>query len=283
MTALGIAVARAMERERPPHERIVDDPYARHFVGEGMYRFVTIFDKLGWTERRGPGVMGYLMARERAIDDYLRRTVAEGLDQLVILGAGYDARAYRFQRILQSVRVFEVDHPVTQAAKKAKLDKIADELHGDVTLVPVDFERQSLGERLAAAGYEPTRRTLFIMQGVVMYLTPAGVDDTLRFVREQSGPGSAIIFDYVTRELAGGRSGHAEVNRTNLYGRFTGERIRTGIDPERAAVFLEERGFVQVEHLRSEDLHGLYFQGANKVRPVASGYGLLMGRVPGTA
>ena len=280
LTALGIAVVRAMERERPPQERIVDDPFARHFVGEGMYRFVTFFDKLGWSERRGPGVIGWLMARERAIDDAMLRLLGEGMQQMVILGAGYDARAYRFQRRLAEVKVFEVDHPATQAGKKAKLDKISDELTGDVTLVPVDFESQKLSDRLRESGYDPALRTLFIMQGVIMYLTSDAVDSTLSFIRTQSGPGSAVVFDYVSDALTSGRSAHGEIAHTNSYGRFTGEQIRLGIDPAHAPAWLEARGFVQVEHLRSEDLHARYFLGANAARTVAPGYGLLIARVP---
>ncbi len=281
-TALGIAAIRAMERERPHDQRIVDDPFARHFVGEGLFRLLKFFDRRGWSERRGPGVMGYLVARERAIDEIVLRVVAEGVDQLVILGAGFDARAYRFARRLKGVRVFEVDHPATQAIKRDKAEHFLDEIEVDLTWVPLDFEVDSLAQALAQAGYSPATKTLFIWQGVVMYLTPAAADATLAFVRENSAPGSAIVFDYMTRErVAGGSSGaNREVSTTNHYGRATGERLQLGIDAEEAPAWLAARGFIQVENLRSEELHELYFTGANATRPVTAGYGILFGRVP---
>ena len=280
MTALGIAAIRALERERPPAERIVDDPYARHFVGEWLFRVMTFFDHLGWGERRGPGVQGYIVARERAIDDLFLRMLGDGMEQVVILGAGYDARAYRFARPLRGLRVFEVDEPATQETKKARLDQISDEFHGEVTMVPLDLERRTLAESLLAAGYDPALRTVFIMQGVMMYLTADAMDSTLRFVRSSAAPGSAIIFDYTANEILRG-GGRTEVRKTNRYGRFSGEQVRLGLDPESASTWLTERGFAGVEHLRSEQLHDLYFHGPNAARRVTTGYGILLGRVPG--
>ena len=280
MTALGIAALRALERERPPAERIVDDPYARHFVGEWLFRVMTFFDHLGWGERRGPGVQGYIVARERAIDDLFLRMLGEGMEQAVILGAGYDARAYRFARPLRGVRVFEVDEPATQEAKKARLAQISDEIDGAVTMVPLDLEQRTLRETLIAAGYDPTLRTVFIMQGVMMYLTAEAMDDTLRFVRTSAATGSAILFDYTSTEILKG-GGRTEVRKTNRYARFGGEQVRLGMDPVTATAWLEERGFTGVEHLRSEQLHDLYFHGPNASRSVTTGYGILLGRVPG--
>lgn len=279
-TALGIAAARALERERPPAERIVDDPFARHFVGESLYRVMTAFDRIGWSERRGPGVMGYLVARERAIDDCLRQMVDEGIDQLVILGAGFDARAYRFARRLAGVRVFEVDHPTTQAEKKHKVQKFIDEVTVDVEFVPVDFDSQSLGDEMKRHGYDPSLRTFFVWQGVMMYLAPDAIDATLAFVRQQSGPGSSIVLDYVALSAIDGPGARPEVRKTNMYGRMTGERIRFGLDPEVAAGWLRDRGFREVQHTRSSELHSRYFHGPSASRQVADGYGILFGRTP---
>lgn len=278
-TALGIAAIRAMERERPHDQRIVDDPFARHFVGEGVFRLLKFFNSRGFTERKGPGVMGYLVARERYIDEILLRMAAEGIDQLVILGAGFDARAFRFARRLQGVRVFEVDLPATQTAKRAKAEHFLDELVVDLTWVPVDFETDDLATELARHGYNPQAKTLFIWQGVVPYLTPDAADATLHFVREQSGPGSAVVFDYMAVDRVQGAR-HNEVKATNRYGRFTGERLQLGINPDSAGEWLAARGFTRIENVRSESLHDRYFTGPNASRTVTAGYGILFGRVP---
>ena len=120
LTAAGIALARAVESEKPADERICYDPYARQFVPDWMYRLLGFFIKTGYAELRGPGVIGFLMARERYIDDVLKNYLSEGLQQLVILGAGYDLRAYRFD-LPGRVKTFEVDHPITQADKLKKV------------------------------------------------------------------------------------------------------------------------------------------------------------------
>lgn len=116
LTAAGIAIVRAIESEKPAGKRICYDPCARQFVSAGLFYFVKFFAVLGYADRRGPGVWEFLAARDRYIDDHLETCLGEGLAQLVILGAGYDARAYRFEALKTGVKVFEVDHPATQAA-----------------------------------------------------------------------------------------------------------------------------------------------------------------------
>src|SRR3990172_7076105 len=124
LTAVGIAIMRGIESEKPADRRICYDAYARQFVHPFLYKFVRFFDRIGYSEIKGPGVMGFLTVRERHIDEYLKACLADGLEQLVILGAGYDARAYRFEELKRGVKVFEVDHPASQATKLEKLKQI---------------------------------------------------------------------------------------------------------------------------------------------------------------
>src|SRR5690242_19428209 len=114
----------------------------------------------------------------------------------MILGAGYDTRAYRFADELSSVRVFELDHPVTAAVKLARVRRAFGELPEHVTYVRADLEREDLGLALVRAGYASAARTLFIWSGVSFYLSAEAVDSVLGFVRQSSGPGSSIVFDY---------------------------------------------------------------------------------------
>ncbi len=170
ITAAGIAVMRAVESERLEDERICYDPYARKFIPAWMYHVLGFFIKSGYAEWRGPGVSGFLAARDRYIDDILQTFLDEGIQQLVILGAGYDSRAYRFN--LTGVKTFEVDHPATQEDKLAKVQALFGKIPKHVIYVPVDFNTQSLEERLLACGYNPAGKTLFIWQGVSMYVKP---------------------------------------------------------------------------------------------------------------
>jgi methyltransferase (TIGR00027 family) len=123
---------------------------------------------------------------------------------LVILGAGYDTRAYRFDKLKEEVKVFEVDHPATQKVKIEKVSKALGSLPGHVVYVSVDFEKERLDKKLSESGYNKSLKTLFIWEGVTMYLTAEAVDETLAFVAGNSGKGSSIIFNYIFRSVLDG-------------------------------------------------------------------------------
>lgn len=278
LTAAGIAIARAVESEKPAGERICYDPYARQFVSAWMVRLMGLFIKSGYTELRGPGVNGFLIARERYIDDVLQNFLKEGLQQLVILGAGYDSRAYRFD-LPAGLKTFEVDHPVTQAEKVKKVELALGRLPAHVTYIPIDFNLQNLSECLLPAGYNPDLVSLFIWQGVTMYLTADVIDDTLAFIVTNACHGSAVVFDYVYQALLDGTQTQSEIKNMQRYRFMTGEELKFGIPAGQVETFLLTRGFRQVTDICTEDLKAAYFTGKNADREIASGYGIVIGRV----
>jgi len=278
LTAAGIAMARAVESEKPEGERICYDPYARQFIPGWMYHILGFFIRSGYAEWRGPGVNGYLIARDRYIDDVLQYHLNTGLQQLVILGAGYDSRAYRFD-LPGRVRTFEVDHPATQQDKLVKLRRIFGIAPDHVTYVPIDFNTQTLAGCLLESGYDPDIKTLFIWQGVTMYLDPSAVDVTLEFVAQQSGPGSAIVFDYIFRALLDGVQQQNEIDNMRRYRFMTGEGLTFGIPEGSVEVFLKKRGFHHVQDISADGLKRAYFTGKNAGRKVAGGYGIATGEV----
>jgi methyltransferase (TIGR00027 family) len=221
LTAAGIAVMRAVESERPADERICYDPYARRFIPQWMYYVLGFFIKSGYAEWRGPGVNGFLAVRDRYIDDVLQSFLEEGLQRLVILGAGYDSRAYRFD--LTHVQTFEVDHPATQQDKLAKIRRVFGKVPDHVCYVPIDFNTQTLAQQLLEGGYDSALKTLFIWQGVTMYLNSEAIDATLNFVVKHSGPGSAIVFDYIHGDVLDGTHQQNEVTNMRRYRFMTGE------------------------------------------------------------
>jgi methyltransferase (TIGR00027 family) len=258
---------------KPAGERICYDPFARQFVSSAFLYFIKFFVDIGYPEKAGPGVMGFLAARARYIDDYLQSCIKEGLEQLVILGAGYDSRAYRFEQ-LKSRKVFEVDHPATQEAKLAKLKKILGRLPEHVVYVPIDFTQETLEKRLYESGYDRELKTLFIWEGVTQYLTPEAADSTLAFVARNSGRGSSIIFDYIYTSLLNGTFKRGEVKRMRRYRGFTGEGLTFGIEESTIEDFLGQRGFEQIKNVTNEFLKQAYFTGVNQKRQVASGYAI---------
>lgn len=154
ITAQGIAFIRALESRKPEGERICFDPYAEKFFGGVMRFFDNIYSLLmswfgpEWVynrfEQKGPGVFGFIVARARFMDEYLKKCIEEEIEQLVILGAGYDSRAYRFEQLKNRIRIFEVDHPATQKMKKDVLTKVFGSLPNYVVYVPIDFNEQIL-------------------------------------------------------------------------------------------------------------------------------------------
>lgn len=278
VTAEGIALARAIESRKPAEERICHDPFARQFVSVLYWNVFRFFVSSGYAERRGPGTMGFLVARERYIDDYLQAALDDGLEQLVILGAGYDSRAYRFEQ-LKDCKVFEVDHPATQQAKIVKLKKILGALPAHVVFVPIDFETQTLEQRLVECGYDEHKKTSFIWQGVTQYLTQEAVDGTLAFVAHHAGHDSSIIFDYMYTSLLDGTVKRGEVNSMQRYRRLTGEGIKFGIPEGTIDTFMEQRGFCRVKNVTHEDFKRAYFTGVNQNRAVAAGYAIVSATV----
>ena len=139
-----------------------------------------------------------LALRTMAIDAAVRDAVAAGARQLVILGAGLDGRAFRMPE-LAGIDVFEVDHPDTQAAKRARAAALPVKARS-LQFVAVDFERDALADRIAAAGHRPGEPTVWIWEGVVMYLRDEAVRATLAAIAARSAPGSTLVVQYNTRQ-----------------------------------------------------------------------------------
>jgi methyltransferase (TIGR00027 family) len=137
-----------------------------------------------------------MVARTVAIDEAVRAAKAQ---ELVILGAGLDGRAFRMPELRDTV-VFEVDHPDSQRDKRARLGALTT-LARDVRFVPVDFEKDDLNAALDAARHDASQPTTWIWEGVVMYLTRADVEATLSIVARRSAAGSRLIVAYISPAL----------------------------------------------------------------------------------
>lgn len=140
-----IATGRAMESIKPEGERICYDPYAIHFIGKESLRYFELLSRNSETaksimehfERLYPGVYNSSVAKVRYFDDFVRTSADKGLEQLVIMGAGYDTRAYRIEKLKEKVKVYEVDHPDTQSVKMEKIKEIFGSLPDHVYMFPL--------------------------------------------------------------------------------------------------------------------------------------------------
>jgi methyltransferase (TIGR00027 family) len=151
--------------------------------------------------REVSGMANLMLVRTRFVDDQLRSAVTNGAQQIVILGAGFDTRAYRFADLLQGTPVFELDFPSTQQIKKRRLSEAAISIPSSVVFAEIDFKRDSLPDVLRKAGYKQDKRTFFVWEGVSMYLTEAAVRDTLQSISRNSPSGSALVMDFAGQTM----------------------------------------------------------------------------------
>ncbi len=274
-TAAYVALFRAMETRLPPQRRLFEDPYAEAFLdarlrGALAMARVPLSGGLvaGYIDRRWPGARVAVLVRTRFIDEATEAALAEGAGQVVILGSGFDARAYRLGSARRA-RVFEVDEPATLAAKRARIEGRLGAMPDHVSLVAMDFERDDLAERLAAAGFAAGEPTFFIWEGVTGYLSAEAVDATLRQLAALGAPGSRVVFTYLEAGPLAGRGGEEGAGATIEVVRRAGEPFRFGLDPAELPAYLAERGFELLEQASSAELAARYLHPLGR-RPVAS-------------
>jgi methyltransferase (TIGR00027 family) len=264
----GVATSatRVVEWYYPEDQRLFDDPYALKLLPfgwrvlfrlaflPGLRRFV-----LSLRERRMPGSLGSILCRTRYIDDVVKRSLAKGLDQLVILGAGFDSRAYRIPGI-DRAQVFEVDLPGARELKQSRVEKVLGAVPENVTLVGMNFDRQDLDDVLSAAGFRKGRRTLFVWEGVTQYLTAEAVSDTLEFVSGVSGADSAIVFSYVRRGLIDGTDRPEWFEPFMAFANRVGSPMIFGLDRAELEQYLSERGLALIDDVGAAEYRDLYLR-----------------------
>ena len=208
----------------------------------------------------------FIAARTRFAEDALANAVAAGVGQLVILGAGLDTFAYRTP-LRDRLRIFEVDHPATQAWKRARLALVGIDVPRNVTYAPVDFERRTLEEGLREAGLDATAPTFFTWLGVVPYLTEDAVWSTLRLIAAMR-LGAEVVFDYgEPRELLPPEL-QAERETRAQHVAALGEPWITTFVPQTLHDRLRALGFGTIEDLTPRDLLARYVpERANAAAP----------------
>jgi methyltransferase (TIGR00027 family) len=274
-----VALFRALEAARR-HDRVFDDPYAATFL-RGSYRAIGVLARVPavgrWVERYidthyPAGPRGSAVARTRLIDDLVDDAVRDGARQLVLLGAGYDTRAYRLPSAA-TVTVFEVDHPATQAAKRRLVEaRVAAERRRQVRFVPVDLVRDDLATALAGAGFATGHASVVVWEGVTNYLTEQAVDGTLRHLAGLAAPGSRLVFTYVDRAALDGSGAFGGVVEWEAAVRRNGEPWTFGLDPPELPAYLAERGLHLTLDLSTRDAADRYLAPLGRDVPAAPFY-----------
>jgi len=264
-TAMVVALWRARESQRSPASRLFEDDLARGFLDRrfraalGVSRWPLVGSLVPWTFIDGhwTGSRGTVAVRTRYIDDALIAALRSGVEQVVILGAGFDSRAYRIPGI-DRARVFEVDHPATQAEKKKAVARRLGSLPSHVGFVPIDFSTHTLGGAMPPAGFRATARTFFICEGVTHYLSDPDVDTLFRYVARSAAAGSEMVFTYIHRTILDASETFAGADRTLTTVRRSGEPYTFGFDPAELPAYLAARDLALIEDLGAEEYRSRY-------------------------
>lgn len=280
-TAMLAALARGRHRWFDPQPWVFDDPFAMLLVGEQWPQLAAMMTAVSSDAVTSEATAAHAL-RCRYVEDQLDLRVH---GQYVVLGAGLDSFAWRRPDLLglplsdavdagtlarwvgfreqpwfDRLRVFEVDHPDTQAWKRGRVAALALPSYDGHVYVPVDFERTSLPEALTAAGLRWDVPTLFSWTGVTMYLTREAIMDTLRLVA-QCAPGSAIAFTYVPVEAEQDDCGREYLGMMSSVAAATGEPFRSLLTGDEAEELVRSAGLAVVEHPTRDELAERYFAG----------------------
>jgi len=260
-TARFVALYRALETTERRRKPLFADPLAVRFLTPRMRALVAaarvpgVLRALTWyADRRAPGARTSAIARTAYIDDVVRREVARGTRQVVLLGAGFDCRAHRLPE-LAAARVFEVDRGPTQAAKRQRVPA------STVTYVSVDFLRDDTFAELGRAGWERGAPSVFVWEGVTNYLT----EEAVRRVLAEMGrcaPGTTVVFTYVHKGALDGSNAFpgADAMRRNVGA--LGEPWTFGIDPAGLPSLLGVEGLRLVEDTGADSYRARYLGAA---------------------
>jgi methyltransferase (TIGR00027 family) len=253
-TATVVALWRARESSRTATTRLFEDPFAPAFLGWrfrwalSLSRLPVVGASVPWRLIDGhwSGSRGTVVVRTRYIDDLLGAALQRGVDQVVIFGAGFDCRAYRIRGI-ERIRVFEVDHPMTQGKKQDVLRRCLGALPPHVAMIAIDFNTHTLDTVLPGAGYRREAQTFFICEGVTHYLSAGAVNTLLRYVARNAAVGSQMVFTYIHRAALEGSVTFAGAERTLAVVQRVGEPYTFGFDPAELPQYLAARDLRLIE------------------------------------
>ena len=275
-TAQGVAKQRLIETIAGPEKSVISDPYADKFViGSGVIKLMGHRLNVWLSSKLAPGFHEHLISRTRFIDDLIEKSAKEGIEQYVILGAGYDSRANRLN-LTPSLKIFEVDQPEVSDIKLSKLPKNLPNLE-NITYVNVDFSYQSLSEQLLTAGFDQTKSTIITLEGVSQYITKEAVSSTIRELSLITKDARSIFFLSYVDELLNkdpaacfGKGYPNPSKKANLIQTLSakvGEPWISFYRDEEIESILAENGYSMKENVTLEDLNSLYFSPVGRALP----------------
>ncbi|HEX3013380.1 MAG TPA: SAM-dependent methyltransferase, partial [Methanobacterium sp.] len=212
-----------------------------------------------FTNRFPSGMYEYVIARTKFIDSVFQKAISNEFDQILIFGAGFDSRGIRFGDLNKKTIIFELDAPVTQKAKINQLKKRGIRINPNITFISIDFNKESLEDKLIESGFTKNKRSLFILEGLTMYLNPEAIENTFSVINQFAGNDSELIFDYVYSSVLREENLYYGESEVLKHVNDANEPWSFGIEKGEIESFLKDRNLKLIQNLNSEDLENKFF------------------------
>ena len=269
ITALMSSFGRAFHAENEKHPVFADhlakelmtaDEYAavQGYILGGAQFFEPEIDLAAWEPKEllrrlvNVHIAPSPLCRAAYTENALKTAMQTGTKQYVILGAGLDTFAFREKEFLSKHKVFEVDHPLTQANKMERIARAGWTIPDNLTFAPVDFTKDSLKERLIAAGFDPNVKSFFSWLGVTYYLSSEAIGKTLTELSSLCADGSTLVFDYPDENFFD--APERRVQNTIMMAKAGGEPMQSAFSYSELEKLLEKHGFLIYELLTPDDI-----------------------------
>lgn len=263
-TAYLAAYARLIEQHESKETRLFEDLFVKKFFSSYLsflmqYKIIRKL-MIFMYNSMSTGLLGLQVCRTKYIDDKLKEAIDNGVNQVVILGAGLDTRLYRIANT-NELKGFEVDLPIMQNKKKSIMKKCLGELPNNIIFIPIDFNVQTLDEVLKNKELDFSKPIFFIWEGVTQYITKDAVENTLNFISKASS-GSAVVFTYILESVINGTTGMVGNEALMTLLKTGGQDLQFGLNPSEINEFINKYRLQLIE-----DVGASYYQ-ENYLKPL---------------
>ncbi|OGM08221.1 hypothetical protein A2159_00495 [Candidatus Woesebacteria bacterium RBG_13_34_9] len=227
----------------------------------GLIKFLVKYKLINFKWSFFPkGIYEYVIARTKYLDKIFKESIENGMEQILLFGAGFDTRAVRFAGKNMKTKIFELDTLYTQTAKIEQFRKRGISIPGNTIFIPMDFHVDSVSEKLKSNGFNRNKTTLFIMEGIIQYLNKESVDNLFKLIYELAVPGSRAVFDYIYASVL--RRENIYYGEKNIYRKVNSAREPWlfGIEKGETEAFVKNYHFNLIQDLDSEDLEKMFFR-----------------------
>lgn len=221
----------------------------------------------------------HYVLRKRCIEEFVRAGIHKGAKQIIILGAGFDTLSMRISKDFPNIQIIEIDHPNTQKLKHKAMENLIQTFE-NIHLIPLDLKQDTMQNLLLSNPYyDKSKSSIFIAEGLTMYLAENEIRDILKFIKEHSGLSSQFVFTYMEEQNKGNYQFKNASRIVNLWLRFKNEIFTWGIKETQLSTFLIQSGFQLLLNKSHTELRLDFLLEKNKNSPLAIGENIALAQL----